>query len=92
MARVRIKSSLDSTRRIQYSALLDQACWNFYVVRETSAKFCLRAADIKFKARSEQWIISPRLIVISIIIIIIIIIWISHFSAFSWETFTYPGI
>jgi hypothetical protein len=25
-------------------------------------------------------------------IIIIIIILISHFSAFSWETFTYPGI
>jgi hypothetical protein len=24
--------------------------------------------------------------------IIIIIIWISYFSAFSWETFTYPGI
>jgi hypothetical protein len=27
-----------------------------------------------------------------IIIIIIITIWISHFSAFSWETFTYSGI
>jgi hypothetical protein len=32
------------------------------------------------------------MMMIIIIIIIIIIIWISHFSAFSWETFTYPGI
>ena len=36
----------------------------------------------------------PIIIIIIIIgiIIIIIIIWISHFSAFSWETLTYPGI
>jgi hypothetical protein len=32
------------------------------------------------------------IIIIIIIIVIIIIIWISHFSAFSCQTFTYPGI
>lgn len=47
--------------RISVTVCMYQACWAFYLVRETSAKFGLRAGNVKFQY--TDWRISLRIII-----------------------------